>query len=179
MTASGVHKTDAQTSLSLHAPPHLPCVLVEEILSRLTVKHLLQLCCVCKSWNSLISCDSKFAKKHLHFSTSTDGRHHLAHRSDSVNNSCELRLWKSPISSFFISEAASTDSFTKLSHPLIKLGYEEVSTCDEALPFAAFTSLLVEMVAKLDHVMDKVEELGRMSHFKEFRDEDDENIVVT
>jgi len=51
----------------------------------------------------------------------------------------------------------------------------------EALPFAAFTSLLVEMVAKLDHVMDEVEELGRMSHFKEFRDDDDnnENIVVT
>jgi hypothetical protein len=40
------------------------------------------------------------------------------------------------------------------------------------------------MVAKLDHVMDKVEELGRMSHFREFRDDDDnndedENIVVT
>ncbi|KEH44440.1 putative aluminum-activated malate transporter [Medicago truncatula] len=51
----------------------------------------------------------------------------------------------------------------------------------EALPFAAFTSLLVEMVAKLDHVMDEVEELGRMSHFKEFRDDDDNNanIVVT
>jgi hypothetical protein len=50
----------------------------------------------------------------------------------------------------------------------------------EALPFAAFTSMLVEMVAKLDHVMDKVEELGRMSHFREFRDgDDDENIVVT
>jgi hypothetical protein len=48
----------------------------------------------------------------------------------------------------------------------------------EALPFAAFASLLVEIVAKLDHVMDKVEELGKMSHFREFRD-DDENIVVT
>ncbi|KAK7390773.1 hypothetical protein VNO78_18841 [Psophocarpus tetragonolobus] len=45
----------------------------------------------------------------------------------------------------------------------------------EALPFAAFTSLLVEMVAKLDHVMDEVEELGRMGHFREFKDE----IVVT
>ncbi|KAK2405566.1 aluminum-activated malate transporter [Trifolium repens] len=49
----------------------------------------------------------------------------------------------------------------------------------EALPFAAFASLLVEIVAKLDHVMDKVEELGKMSHFREFRDDDDENIVVT
>ncbi|CAI8601712.1 unnamed protein product [Vicia faba] len=49
----------------------------------------------------------------------------------------------------------------------------------EALPFAAFTSLLVEMVAKLDNVMDKVEELGRLSHFREFKDEDDESIIVT
>ncbi|PNX89080.1 aluminum-activated malate transporter 12-like protein, partial [Trifolium pratense] len=52
----------------------------------------------------------------------------------------------------------------------------------EALPFVAFTSLLVEIAAKLDHVMDKVEELGKMSHFREFRDDDDdddENIVVT
>jgi hypothetical protein len=49
----------------------------------------------------------------------------------------------------------------------------------EALPFAAFTSLLVEMVAKLDHVMDKVEELGKMSHFREFRDDDYDEIVLT
>ncbi|PNY06190.1 aluminum-activated malate transporter 12-like protein [Trifolium pratense] len=49
----------------------------------------------------------------------------------------------------------------------------------EALPFAAFASLLVEIVAKLDHVMDKVEELGKMSHFREFKDDDNENIVVT
>ncbi|KAL2323939.1 hypothetical protein Fmac_022997 [Flemingia macrophylla] len=42
----------------------------------------------------------------------------------------------------------------------------------EALPFAAFTSLLVEMVAKLDLVMDEVEELGQMAHFREFKDEE-------
>ncbi|KAH1231285.1 Aluminum-activated malate transporter 12 [Glycine max] len=47
----------------------------------------------------------------------------------------------------------------------------------EALPFAAFTSLLLEMVAKLDHVMVEVEELGRMAHFREFKDDDE--IVVT
>ncbi|MCI46377.1 hypothetical protein A2U01_0067617, partial [Trifolium medium] len=44
MTAAG-NKTYAQTSLSLHAPPHLPCDLVEEeILWRLPVKNLRQLC---------------------------------------------------------------------------------------------------------------------------------------
>ncbi|XP_061362755.1 aluminum-activated malate transporter 12-like [Gastrolobium bilobum] len=47
----------------------------------------------------------------------------------------------------------------------------------EALPFAAFASSLVEMVAKLDHVIDEVEELGRMAHYREFRDNDE--IVVT
>ncbi|XP_047179666.1 aluminum-activated malate transporter 12-like [Vigna umbellata] len=50
----------------------------------------------------------------------------------------------------------------------------------EALPFAAFTSLLVEMVAKLDRVMDEVEDLGRMAYFREFEDvENGDKIVVT
>ena len=38
----------------------------------------------------------------------------------------------------------------------------------EALPFAAFASLLVEIVARLDLVIEEVEELGRLAHFKEF-----------
>ncbi|RZB43220.1 Aluminum-activated malate transporter 12 isoform B [Glycine soja] len=46
----------------------------------------------------------------------------------------------------------------------------------EALPFAAFTSLLVEMVAKLDYVMDEVDELGIIAHFEEFQGDE---IVVT
>ncbi|XP_027934065.1 aluminum-activated malate transporter 12-like [Vigna unguiculata] len=50
----------------------------------------------------------------------------------------------------------------------------------EALPFAAFTSLLVEMVAKLDRVMDEVEDLGRMAQFSEYEDDgNDHKIVVT
>ncbi|RXH71027.1 hypothetical protein DVH24_015649 [Malus domestica] len=48
----------------------------------------------------------------------------------------------------------------------------------EALPFAAFASLLVETVAKLDHVIEEVEELGRIACFKEY-EHGDENIVVT
>ncbi|KAL1354500.1 hypothetical protein HN51_068304 [Arachis hypogaea] len=47
----------------------------------------------------------------------------------------------------------------------------------EALPFAAFASLLVEMVAKLDLVIEEIEELGRLACFKDFRPDD--NIVVT
>ncbi|XP_028762504.1 aluminum-activated malate transporter 12 [Neltuma alba] len=47
----------------------------------------------------------------------------------------------------------------------------------EALPFAAFASLLVETVAKLDFVIDEVEELGRLACFKEFKPDDE--VVVT
>ncbi|KAI3908137.1 hypothetical protein MKW92_031061 [Papaver armeniacum] len=48
----------------------------------------------------------------------------------------------------------------------------------EALPFAAFASLLVEMAARLDMVMEQVEELGRLSRFKEYK-ADEVEIVVT
>ncbi|KAI3443890.1 hypothetical protein Pfo_000555 [Paulownia fortunei] len=44
----------------------------------------------------------------------------------------------------------------------------------EALPFAAFASLLVEVVARLDLVIDEVEELGRVANFKEFSEGDDQ-----
>ncbi|KAF1862117.1 hypothetical protein Lal_00026636 [Lupinus albus] len=43
----------------------------------------------------------------------------------------------------------------------------------EALPFAAFASLLVETVAKLDLVIEEVEELGRLACFKEYRPGDE------
>ncbi|KAG7952478.1 hypothetical protein I3843_12G061100 [Carya illinoinensis] len=46
----------------------------------------------------------------------------------------------------------------------------------EALPFAAFASLLVEIVAKLDHIIEEVEELGRKACFKEYKHGD--HIVV-
>ncbi|GAU12195.1 hypothetical protein TSUD_01620 [Trifolium subterraneum] len=125
--------TTASPNNSVQAPRHIPFDLAEDILFRLPVKQLLQLSCVCKSWNSLISHDSKFAKKHLRFSIFS---HHL-----SLLSSREFRLWKSPISSFFSSEAAaSTDSF---SHPLIKhiKAYEVVSTCDGILCFRIDGSL--------------------------------------
>ncbi|XP_024042156.1 aluminum-activated malate transporter 12 isoform X2 [Citrus sinensis] len=48
----------------------------------------------------------------------------------------------------------------------------------EALPFAAFASLLVEIVARLDNVIEEVEELGRIACFKEFNPGDDQIIVT-
>ncbi|KAK2662460.1 hypothetical protein Ddye_001034 [Dipteronia dyeriana] len=48
----------------------------------------------------------------------------------------------------------------------------------EALPFAAFASLLVDIVARLDNVIEEVEELGRIACFKEFNP-GDEIIDVT
>ncbi|KAG1362063.1 Aluminum-activated malate transporter 12 [Cocos nucifera] len=48
----------------------------------------------------------------------------------------------------------------------------------EALPFAAFASLLVEMVARLELVIEVVEELGRAANFKEFSGEDDIAIEI-
>lgn len=43
----------------------------------------------------------------------------------------------------------------------------------EALPFAAFASLLVESVARLNLVIEEVEELGKIASFKEFKPGDE------
>ncbi|KAL9154422.1 hypothetical protein ABFS82_10G112600 [Erythranthe guttata] len=49
----------------------------------------------------------------------------------------------------------------------------------EALPFAAFASLLVEAVARLDLVIDEVEELGRVANFREFNTCDADQVTKT
>ncbi|CAK8573317.1 unnamed protein product [Lathyrus sativus] len=51
--------------------PVLPEELINEILLRLPVKHLLQFKCVCKSWKTLIS-DPQFAKNHLRIPSLTN-----------------------------------------------------------------------------------------------------------
>ncbi|XP_052170074.1 aluminum-activated malate transporter 12-like isoform X1 [Diospyros lotus] len=48
----------------------------------------------------------------------------------------------------------------------------------EALPFAAFASLLVEAVVRLDLVMEEVEELGRVASFRELKPGDEEEVEV-
>ncbi|MCH98698.1 F-box/kelch-repeat protein, partial [Trifolium medium] len=66
--ASGSEIDDQNDVLYSEIIPTLPEDVIPEILCRLPVKLLLQLRCVCKSWNALIS-DSKFIKKHLRMST--------------------------------------------------------------------------------------------------------------
>ncbi|XP_058786770.1 F-box/kelch-repeat protein At3g23880-like [Vicia villosa] len=68
--------------------PTLPIDLVAEIFCRLPVKLLVQLRCMCKSWNSLIS-DRSFTRKHLslsttrriHYATYEHKPHELVHNS--------------------------------------------------------------------------------------------------
>lgn len=48
----------------------------------------------------------------------------------------------------------------------------------EALPFAAFASLLVEAVARLDLVIEEVEELGRVANFREYNSSNDKVVVI-
>lgn len=48
----------------------------------------------------------------------------------------------------------------------------------EALPFAAFASLLVEAVARLDLVIEEVEELGRVANFREYDSSNDKVVVI-
>lgn len=77
-TSGGGNKRRSYTTLTSPPPPHsfqdppplptLPFHIIEEIFCRLPVNLLLQLRCLCKPLNSLIS-DPKFAKKHLHLST--------------------------------------------------------------------------------------------------------------
>lgn len=43
----------------------------------------------------------------------------------------------------------------------------------EALPFGAFSSLLVEMVARLDLVIEEVDKFGKAANFKEFSGRND------
>ncbi|CAK8574269.1 unnamed protein product [Lathyrus sativus] len=116
--------------------PHLPFDLVADILCRLPVKHLLQLRCVCKSWNSLIAGDSMFAKKHLRLSTSNHEHHHLI-LTPELSSKEELVVCQSPISS--ILSFASNTSIKQLRYSigeiLIKEGDYRASTCDGIICF--------------------------------------------
>jgi len=91
------------TGTLTYPPPELPSLpvdLLPEILCKLPVKLLVQLRCLCKFFNSLIS-DPKFAKKHLQFSTK---RHHLM----LTKKNDELVMYDPPIHSVFSTSTVFT-----------------------------------------------------------------------
>ncbi|KAL3329612.1 hypothetical protein AABB24_033786, partial [Solanum stoloniferum] len=67
--------------------------------------------------------------------------------------------------------SSTTHENLKLRPTLSKIAITSLEF-SEALPFAAFASLLVEIVARLDLVIEEVEELGRIAHFKEYNDDE-------
>lgn len=78
-------------------------------------------------------------------------------------DSCALHEWKSKRALEQMKEAER-----KVLRPtLSKIDITSLEF-SEALPFAAFASLLVETVARLDLVIEEVEELGNIAQFKEF-----------
>jgi len=106
--------------------PELPTLcfdLIAEILCRLPVKLLIQLRCLCKFFNSLLS-DPKFAKKHLQLSTK---RHHLM----LFNRLDGFAMYDSPIPSVFPTSTVFTQ--TQLYHHIITIGRNFVNvmrSCD-------------------------------------------------
>lgn len=86
-------------------------------------------------------------------------------------DSCALFEWKSKRAN-----EQSREAERKVLRPqLSKIAITSLEF-SEALPFAAFASLLVETVARLDNVIEEVEELGRIACFKEYKPGDE--IVV-
>ncbi|EOA13165.1 hypothetical protein CARUB_v10026188mg [Capsella rubella] len=67
-----------------------------------------------------------------------------------------------------VKKSAAIGEKRRLRKQLSKIAVMKSLEFSEALPFAAFASLLVEMVARLDTVIDEVEELGTIACFKEY-----------
>ncbi|CAN1256646.1 Aluminum-activated malate transporter 12 [Linum perenne] len=88
-------------------------------------------------------------------------------------DSSALMEWKTRHHHNHQSKKELTDQRKVLRPQLSKIA---MMTCSlefcEALPFAAFASLLVEMVAKLDSVMEEIDELARVGCFKEYNGDD-------
>uniref|UniRef100_A0A1J3HS03 Aluminum-activated malate transporter 13 n=1 Tax=Noccaea caerulescens TaxID=107243 RepID=A0A1J3HS03_NOCCA len=67
-----------------------------------------------------------------------------------------------------VKKSAAIGEKRRLRRQLSKIAVMKSLEFSEALPFAAFASLLVDMVARLDTVIDEVEELGTIACFKEY-----------
>ncbi|KAE8657258.1 Aluminum-activated malate transporter 12 [Hibiscus syriacus] len=101
-----------------------------------------------------------------------DGQGHGVSLSSVKTDSSALMEWKNKR----ISEQTKENERKVLRPQLSKIAITSLEF-SEALPFAAFASLLVEIVARLDNVIEEVEELGRIACYKEYDPEDDEIVV--
>ncbi|PNX83638.1 F-box/kelch-repeat protein [Trifolium pratense] len=105
--------------------PTLPLDIIAEILCRLPVKLLLQLRCVCKSWNALIT-DPDFAKKHLSMSATS----HL-HFMSYTTHSGKYNLTSYPLHSVFTD---ITTNFTQFEYSM--------NNFDEDYPRGSFHDII-------------------------------------
>ncbi|XVF52388.1 hypothetical protein PTKIN_Ptkin05aG0014100 [Pterospermum kingtungense] len=80
-----------------------------------------------------------------------------------------------------VSSTAKTDSSERVSELRPQLSKIAITSLEfsEALPFAAFASLLVEIVVRLDNVIEQVKELERVACYKEFNSDDDHEDKIT
>ncbi|KEH26232.1 putative F-box domain-containing protein [Medicago truncatula] len=131
--------------------PSLPMELMEEILCRLPVKLLIQLRCLSKSFNDLIS-DPKFARKH---SMSTMHRHHLVVTYTDYDISLSpggSRIISYPLHSIFYPRYSIFDSIlehTRLEYPFDKEYIINCGSCNGILCLA----LKQKRVAKVNNVL--------------------------
>ncbi|KAK4260261.1 hypothetical protein QN277_003403 [Acacia crassicarpa] len=191
----GCLRTEIQTPLSIRAMFKDPCIRLAAEVSKVLIE-------LANSIKNRRHCSPEILSDHLHealqdLNTAIKSQPKLFLGSDAVaaaskkpgkkNSSSETTLssvktdssalleWKNKGAS---AEQSKEPSDRKVLRPqLSKIAITSLEF-SEALPFAAFASLLVETAAKLDHVIEEVEELGRLASFKEYRPGDDE-IVIT
>ncbi|XP_058781169.1 F-box/kelch-repeat protein At3g23880-like [Vicia villosa] len=117
----------------------LPFDLIPDILSRLPVKFLLQLQCVCKSWNSLIS-DHQFVRKHLNRSNTHNL--HCLRRPNCYSH--HYTIQSNPLRSVF---TRINPNFTSLIFPSYgiheRVKFELIGSCDGILCLADYCLHLV------------------------------------
>lgn len=117
----------------------LPFDLIPEILSRLPVKFLLQLQCVCKSWNSLIS-DHQFARKHLNRSNTHNL--HCLKRQNCYSHYYTIR--SKPLRSVFTDMTPSSTLLIFPSYDILdRVQFELIGSCHGILCLADYCLHLV------------------------------------
>lgn len=105
-----------------------------------------------------------------------DGGHRGALLSSVKTDTSALIEWKTKRAAAEQHPIRDRESERKVLRPqLSKIAITSLEF-SEALPFAAFASLVVETVARLDLVIEEVEELGRLACFKEYKPEDEISI---